>query len=97
MKFSQKDTLLFEQKKVEHIFASFVPVLAGLLNHESNADIMLLEARALTHLCDVLPSSCAAVVHYGAVSCICARLLTIEYMELAEQVSCKAKGSHKHD
>lgn len=64
---------------------SFVPVLVGLLNHESNADIMLLAARALTHLCDVLPSSCAAVVHYGAVPCFCARLLTIEYMDLAEQ------------
>ncbi|OIW08755.1 hypothetical protein TanjilG_03431 [Lupinus angustifolius] len=64
---------------------SFVPVLVGLLNHESNPDIMLLAARALTHLCDVLPSSCAAVVHYGAVSIFCARLLTIEYMDLAEQ------------
>lgn len=65
---------------------SFVPVLVGLLNHESNPDIMLLAARALTHLCDVLPSSCPAVVHYGAVSCFVARLLTIEYMDLAEQV-----------
>ncbi|XP_022725559.1 E3 ubiquitin-protein ligase UPL3-like isoform X2 [Durio zibethinus] len=64
---------------------SFVPVLVGLLNHESNPDIMLLAARALTHLCDVLPSTCAAVVHYGAVSVFCARLLTIEYMDLAEQ------------
>ncbi|KAF7006202.1 hypothetical protein CFC21_021261 [Triticum aestivum] len=64
---------------------SFVPVLVGLLNHESNPDIMLLAARALTHLCDVLPSSCSAVVHYGAVACFCARLLTIEYMDLAEQ------------
>lgn len=65
---------------------SFVPVLVGLLNHECNPDIMLLAARALTHLVDVLPSSCAAVVHYGAVSCFVARLLTIEYMDLAEQV-----------
>ncbi|KAL0923505.1 hypothetical protein M5K25_007564 [Dendrobium thyrsiflorum] len=64
---------------------SFVPVLVGLLNHESNPDVMILAARALTHLCDVLPSSCAAVVHYGAVPCFCARLLTIEYMDLAEQ------------
>ncbi|CAM0907851.1 unnamed protein product [Alopecurus aequalis] len=64
---------------------SFVPVLVGLLNHESNPDIMLLAARALTHLCDVLPSSCSSVVHYGAVACFCARLLTIEYMDLAEQ------------
>lgn len=65
---------------------SYVPVLVGLLNHEGNADIMLLSARAITHLCDVLPSSCAAVVRYGAVPCFCARLLTIEYMDLAEQV-----------
>lgn len=65
---------------------SYVPVLVGLLNHEGNADIMLLSARAITHLCDVLPSSCAAVVQYGAVPCFCARLLTIEYMDLAEQV-----------
>ncbi|KAF8083082.1 hypothetical protein N665_0792s0011 [Sinapis alba] len=64
---------------------SFVPLLISLLNHESNPDIMLLAARALTHLCDVLPSSCASVVHYGAVSCFVARLLTIEYMDLAEQ------------
>ncbi|KNA15559.1 hypothetical protein SOVF_097120 [Spinacia oleracea] len=64
---------------------SFVPVLVGLLNYESNPDIMLLAARAITHLVDVLPSSCAAVVHYGAVNCFCARLLTIEYMDLAEQ------------
>ncbi|GJZ50888.1 E3 ubiquitin protein ligase UPL3 isoform X1 [Tanacetum coccineum] len=64
---------------------SFVPVLVGLLNYESNPDVMLLAARALTHLCDVLPSSCVSVVHYGAVSCFVARLLTIEYMDLAEQ------------
>ncbi|XP_060176195.1 E3 ubiquitin-protein ligase UPL3-like [Lycium barbarum] len=63
----------------------YVPVLVGLLNHGSNPDIMLLAARALTHLVDVLPSSCGAVVHYGAVSCFVARLLTIEYMDLAEQ------------
>ncbi|KAL8509176.1 hypothetical protein ACS0TY_016387 [Phlomoides rotata] len=46
---------------------------------------MLLAARALAHLVDVLPSSCVAVVHYGAVSCFVAKLLTIEYMDLAEQ------------
>ncbi|KAJ6840622.1 E3 ubiquitin-protein ligase UPL3 [Iris pallida] len=76
---------------------SFVPVLVGLLNHESNPDVMLLAARALTHLCDVLPSSCAAVVHYGAVPCFCARLLTIEYMDLAEQsLQALKKVSQEH-
>ncbi|KAM3281624.1 E3 ubiquitin-protein ligase UPL3-like isoform X1 [Capsicum chacoense] len=64
---------------------SFVPILVGLLNHENNPDITLLAARALTHLVDVLPSSFVVVVHYGAISCFVARLLTIEYMDLAEQ------------
>ncbi|MCO5580943.1 hypothetical protein L7F22_034817 [Adiantum nelumboides] len=76
---------------------SFVPVLVGLLNYEYNPDMMLLAARALTHLCDVLPSSCAAVVHYGAVPCLCARLLTIEYIDLAEQsLQALEKISHEH-
>lgn len=66
---------------------SFVPVLVGLLGYESNPDIMLLAARAITHLCDVLPSSCSAVVHYGAVSSFVNRLVAIQYMDLAEQVS----------
>jgi len=65
---------------------AFVPPLVTLLACEYSPDIMLLSARALTHLCDVLPSSCAAIVHYGAIPCLCARLLTIEYIDLAEQV-----------
>ena len=64
---------------------SFVPVLVNLMNAEHNPDMMLLAARALTHLMDVLPSSCHAVVHYGALNSFCTRLLTIEYIDLAEQ------------
>ena len=61
------------------------PPQVHLLNSEHNADIMLLAARALTFLADVLPSSCAAIVRHGAVPAFCARLLTIEYIDLAEQ------------
>ncbi|PHT39631.1 hypothetical protein CQW23_18485 [Capsicum baccatum] len=64
---------------------SFVPVLLGLLNHKNNPDIMLLAARALTHLVNILPSSCVAILHYGVVSCFVAHLITIEYMDLDEQ------------
>jgi E3 ubiquitin-protein ligase TRIP12 len=64
---------------------AFVPALVHLLHAEWQPDVMLLAARALTHLADVLPSACAAIVHYGAVPCFCARLLTIEYIDLAEQ------------
>ncbi|KAM3382775.1 hypothetical protein P3S68_008350 [Capsicum galapagoense] len=64
---------------------SFVLVLLGLLNHKNNPNIMLLAARALTHLVDNFPSSCVAILHYGVVSCFVACLLTIKYMDLAEQ------------
>jgi E3 ubiquitin-protein ligase TRIP12 len=73
---------------------AFVPLLVGLLGREededagggASPDVMLLAARALANLVDVLPSACSSVVHYGAIPCFCARLLTIEYMDLAEQV-----------
>ena len=52
---------------------------------ENNADIMLMAARALTFMADVLPTSCGAIVRHGAVPALCARLLTIEYIDLAEQ------------
>ena len=47
---------------------------------------MLLDATALTHLCNILPQACVSVVHYGVVPSLCDWLLTIEYMDLAEQV-----------
>jgi len=46
---------------------------------------MLLAARALTFMADVLPQSCGAIVRHGAVPAFCQRLLTIEYIDLAEQ------------
>jgi E3 ubiquitin-protein ligase TRIP12 len=64
---------------------TLVPLLVALLNAEHNPDIMLLASRALSHLMDLMPSWCAAVVHYEAVPLFCARLLSIEYIDLAEQ------------
>ena len=57
----------------------------NLLNAEHNPDIMLLAARALTFMADVMPSSCSAIVRCNAVPAFCARLLSIEYIDLAEQ------------
>ncbi len=45
---------------------AFVPLLVGLLDAEHNPDAMLLAARALTHLADVLPPARASIVHHGA-------------------------------
>eukprot|EP00983_Pelagomonas_calceolata_P009762 316571-Pelagomonas_calceolata.AAC.4 len=36
-------------------------------------------------MADVLPVSCGAIVRHGAVPAFCQRLLTIEYIDLAEQ------------
>ena len=65
--------------------AAALPVQVSLLNAEHNPDIMLLAARALTFMADVMPSSCSAIVRCNAVPAFCARLLSIEYIDLAEQ------------
>ena len=64
---------------------SFVPVLVEMMTMEYMPDIMLLAARALTTMADVIPPSRGAIVHHGALPLFCSRLLTIEYIDLAEQ------------
>ena len=74
-----------------------VPLLIGFLGHEHNPDVMLLAARALTNLADVFPPSCTYIIRHGAVPVFCARLLTIEYIDLAEQsLQALEKLSHDH-
>ena len=75
----------------------FVPLLVQLLRKEHNPDIMLLACRAICHVVDVHPSSAAAIVHYDAVPALCEKLLTIEYIDLAEQaLQALEKLSHEH-
>lgn len=57
----------------------------NFLGYEHNPDLMLLAARALTFLADVFPPAAASIIRHGAVPAFCARLLTIEYIDLAEQ------------
>ncbi|KAL1200108.1 E3 ubiquitin-protein ligase UPL4 [Cardamine amara subsp. amara] len=61
------------------------PMLVKLAKHESNADIMLLAIRAITYLCDVYPPSVAFLVRHETIPALCQRLLTIEYLDVAEQ------------
>lgn len=61
------------------------PMQVNMMNSEHNPDLMLMAARALTFLADVLPVSATSIVRHGAVPAFCARLLTIEYIDLAEQ------------
>jgi len=64
---------------------AFVQVLVELMQLEYMPDIMLLAARALTTMADVMPPSRGVIVHQGALPQFCSRLLTIEYIDLAEQ------------
>ena len=61
------------------------PLQVNFLGYEHNPDLMLLAARALTFLADVFPPAAASIIRHGAVPAFCARLLTIEYIDLAEQ------------
>eukprot|EP01103_Thecamoeba_quadrilineata_P015346 TRINITY_DN481_c1_g1_i1.p1 TRINITY_DN481_c1_g1~~TRINITY_DN481_c1_g1_i1.p1 ORF type:complete len:1638 (-),score=371.48 TRINITY_DN481_c1_g1_i1:6-4919(-) len=64
---------------------SFGPALVNLLQYDLNPEIMLYAARCLTYLMESLPSSCSSIVHYGAVPMFCSKLLSIEFIDLAEQ------------
>ncbi|CAN8257322.1 unnamed protein product [Cochlearia groenlandica] len=61
------------------------PVLVKLSKHETNPDIMLLAIRAITYLCDVYPPSVGFLIRHGTIPALCQRLLTIEYLDVAEQ------------
>lgn len=64
---------------------NFVPTLVELLHYEHNPDIMLLTTRAMTYMIEAIPKSARAVVREGAVPIFCARLLSIQYIDVAEQ------------
>lgn len=63
---------------------SFVPELVKILNND-NPELMLLAARALTQLCEMIPMSCNALVNHGAVPYFCGILQSIQYIDVAEQ------------
>jgi len=62
-----------------------VPLLLEELQESDNPDVMLLAARVVTLLLDVYPPSARLVSQYGGVGVFCEKLLSIEYIDLAEQ------------
>ena len=59
--------------------------------------MMLLALRALTHLMEVLPASCNAINSAGAIPIFVARVLTFEYIDLAENaIQALEKISYEH-
>lgn len=75
----------------------FVPALVNLLNYEHNPELMLMSCRALAYLMEALPSTCSNIVSAQAIPLLVARLLSIEYIDLAEQaLQCLEKISYEH-
>jgi hypothetical protein len=62
----------------------FCAAFAALLNHP-NSEIMLLSARAVTHLLEALPNSAQQIVSSGIVTSLVEVLLSIQYIDVAEQ------------
>lgn len=46
---------------------------------------MLFATRALTYMVEALPNSASVIVERGAIPAFCAKLLCIEYIDVAEQ------------
>lgn len=61
----------------------FAPILHELLNLEHNPQLAILACRCLTNMLDAIPTSSAAVA--SCIPSLCAKLLSIEYIDLAEQ------------
>ena len=68
---------------------AFIKELVALMQPsefgEENPEIMLLACRCLANLMEALPASTANVVYGGAVPILCAKLLEIHFIDLAEQ------------
>ncbi|CAH7668036.1 hypothetical protein PPACK8108_LOCUS2502 [Phakopsora pachyrhizi] len=85
-----------ERNEVEDEDENQVALVAALTDGHGNASIespnpggdvgqMLLASRCLAKLMEALPGSAHTVVHHGAVPVLCAKLLEINFINLAEQ------------
>jgi E3 ubiquitin-protein ligase TRIP12 len=72
-------------------------VLLTLLDASSDAEVMLYSCRALTYMMEAMPQACGAVVEHGGVGVLCAKLLSIEVIDVAEEaLTALEKLSHEH-
>lgn len=74
-----------EESMVSFSVNLFVGPLVNLLRTGANIEVKIYSARALTHMMEALPSSSSAIAINGAAGPLCENLLTIEYIDLAEQ------------
>ena len=62
-----------------------VPLLVHVLQRDEGPELMLLATRAIAYMVEAVPHAGRACVTHGAIPSLCEKLLTIEYIDLAEQ------------
>lgn len=68
---------------------TFIPVLVNLMESsgagdETSAQVMLLACRSLYNIVDILPPTARIITAVGGLPILCANLLNIEYIDVAE-------------
>lgn len=62
----------------------FIPELLNILSSNESYDLMVLSARTLLNTMDIYPPSCSIVASNGGINVISQKILSIEYIDLAE-------------
>lgn len=78
----------------------FIKELVSLMHDQGpfgeNPEMMLLACRCIANLMEALPAATANVVYGGAVPVLCAKLMEIQYIDLAEQALSVSPGLSIH-
>lgn len=78
-----------EEALISFPMETFIPLLVNLLGNPGHGDettgqVMLLACRCLYNVVDILPPTARIIVGHGGLSVLCANLLNIEYIDVAE-------------
>jgi len=78
-----------EEALISFPMETFIPLLVNLLGNpgcgdETTGQVMLLACRCLYNVVDILPPTARIIVSHGGLSVLCAKLLNIEYIDVAE-------------
>lgn len=78
-----------EEALISFPMETFIPVLVNLMESagsgdESSAQVVLLACRSLYNIVDILPPTARIITAVGGLPILCATLLNIEYIDVAE-------------
>lgn len=78
-----------EESLISFPMETFIPLIINILGNPGNGDettgqVMLLSCRCLFNVVDILPPTARIIVGAGGLPVLCANLLNIEYIDVAE-------------